>query len=167
MTSGGNNFNEVSRRRRTCNRYSSLPEKQLLLNCFKEASGFHQSTEWTPMTVNNPWCPCCSVLIASCPIDNGELIIDGRADTTHGRLIHLRPSGVLSCWPDDLERTPGFYPGSNEQHRLFGRLLRTQLFARLCAIQSTHSLTRDKCVEPPLLTLNITLPAFAAERRRL
>ena len=32
---------------------------------------------------------------------------------------HLRPSGVLSCWPDGLELTPGFYPGSNEQHRLF------------------------------------------------
>ena len=28
-------------------------------------------------------------------------------------------SGVLSCWPDGLELTPGFYPGSNEQHRLF------------------------------------------------
>ena len=32
---------------------------------------------------------------------------------------HLRPSGVLSCWPDGLELTPGFNPGSNEQHRLF------------------------------------------------
>jgi len=32
---------------------------------------------------------------------------------------HLRPSGVLSCWPDGLELTPGFYPGSDEQHRLF------------------------------------------------
>jgi len=32
---------------------------------------------------------------------------------------HLRPSGVLSCWPDGLELSPGFYPGSNEQHRLF------------------------------------------------
>ena len=32
---------------------------------------------------------------------------------------HLRPSGVLSCWPDGLELTPGFYPRSNEQHRLF------------------------------------------------
>ena len=32
---------------------------------------------------------------------------------------HLRPSGVLGCWPDGLELAPGFYPGSNEQHRLF------------------------------------------------
>ena len=32
---------------------------------------------------------------------------------------HLRPSGVLSCWPDGLELTPGFYPESIEQHRLF------------------------------------------------
>ena len=32
---------------------------------------------------------------------------------------HLRPSGVLSCWCDGLELTPGFYPGFNEQHRLF------------------------------------------------
>ena len=28
-------------------------------------------------------------------------------------------AGVLSCWPDGLQLTPGFYPGSNEQHRLF------------------------------------------------
>ena len=32
---------------------------------------------------------------------------------------HLRPSGVLSCRPDGLELTPGFYPRSNQQHRLF------------------------------------------------
>ena len=32
---------------------------------------------------------------------------------------HLRPSGVLSCWPDGLELSPGFYLGSNEQYRLF------------------------------------------------
>ena len=38
---------------------------------------------------------------------------------------HLRPSGVLSCWPDDLDLSPGFYPGSHEQH-----LLETYLFAR-------------------------------------
>ena len=31
---------------------------------------------------------------------------------------HLRPSGVLSCWPDGLELTPRFYPGSNKQYRL-------------------------------------------------
>ena len=43
---------------------------------------------------------------------------------------HLRPSGVLSCWPDGLELTAGFYPGANEQHRLFRRLRRTYLFAR-------------------------------------
>jgi len=28
-------------------------------------------------------------------------------------------TAVLICWPDGLELTPGFYPGSNEQHRLF------------------------------------------------
>jgi len=32
---------------------------------------------------------------------------------------HLWSTGVLSCWPDGLELTPGFYLGSNEQHRLF------------------------------------------------
>ena len=32
---------------------------------------------------------------------------------------HFRPSGVLSCRPNGLGLTPGFYPGSNEQHRLF------------------------------------------------
>ena len=43
---------------------------------------------------------------------------------------HLRPSGVLSCWPDGLKLTAGFYPGSSEQRRLFRRLLKTYLFAR-------------------------------------
>ena len=42
---------------------------------------------------------------------------------------HLRPSGVLSCWPDGLELTTGFHAGSNEQHRCFMRLLKTYLFA--------------------------------------
>jgi len=28
-------------------------------------------------------------------------------------------TAVLSCWPDGLELTPGFYPGSNEQRGLF------------------------------------------------
>jgi len=32
---------------------------------------------------------------------------------------HIRSSGIFSCWPDGLELTRGFYPGSNEQHRLF------------------------------------------------
>jgi len=32
---------------------------------------------------------------------------------------HLRPSGVLSRWPDGLEVSPWFYPRSIEQYRLF------------------------------------------------
>ena len=32
---------------------------------------------------------------------------------------HVRPSDVLSCWPDGLELSPGFYLGSSKQHRLF------------------------------------------------
>ena len=32
---------------------------------------------------------------------------------------HLRPSGVLGCWPDGPELSSAFCPGSNEQHRLF------------------------------------------------
>jgi len=32
---------------------------------------------------------------------------------------YLPPSGILSCWPDSLKLTPEFYPGYNEQHRLF------------------------------------------------
>jgi len=34
-------------------------------------------------------------------------------------LTLTKPSGVLGCWLDGLELTPGFYPRSNEQHRLF------------------------------------------------
>jgi len=37
---------------------------------------------------------------------------------------NLRPSGVLSCWPDDLELTPGFCPGSNEQQTVLGVYLK-------------------------------------------
>ena len=63
---------------------------------------------------------------------------------------HLRPSDVLSCWPDGLELTPGFYSGSNEQHRLFRRLLKTRVTSASSALgvlneyapyKSTHSLT--------------------------
>jgi len=32
---------------------------------------------------------------------------------------HVRPSGILGCWPDGLELSLGFYLRSNEQHRLF------------------------------------------------
>ena len=32
---------------------------------------------------------------------------------------HLRPSGFLSRWPHDLELSPGFYPGPDDQCRLF------------------------------------------------
>ena len=56
---------------------------------------------------------------------------------------HLRPSGVLSFWPDGLERTPGFYPGSNEQHRLFRRLLKTYLFARYYSASSSLGVLND------------------------
>jgi len=43
---------------------------------------------------------------------------------------HLRLFGVLGCWPDSLELSAGYYPGSNEQHRLFRRILKMYLFAR-------------------------------------
>ena len=49
---------------------------------------------------------------------------------------HLRPSGVLSCWFDGLELTPGFYSGSNERHRLFRRLLKMYSFARYYSASS-------------------------------
>ena len=70
---------------------------------------------------------------------------------------HLRPSGVLSCWPDGLELTPGFYPRDPASSTdCFGRLLKTYLFARYQCIlsalgvlndyalyKSTHSLTQS------------------------
>lgn len=39
---------------------------------------------------------------------------------------HLRPSGFFSCWSHGLDR---FYPGPNDQCRLFQTLLKTYLFA--------------------------------------
>ena len=38
------------------------------------------------------------------------------------------PSGVLGFWPGGLELTPGFYPGSSEQHRLFQASTENVLF---------------------------------------
>jgi len=35
------------------------------------------------------------------------------------RVSDSTPTAVLGCWFDGLELSPGFYPGSNEQHRLF------------------------------------------------
>ena len=70
--------------------------------------------------------------------------------------------GVLSCWPDGLELTPGFYPpGSNEQHRLFRRLLK-RTCSRVTSASSalevltimrytnprTHSLTHSLTSQP-------------------
>ena len=74
----------------------------------------------------------------------------------------IRPTGVLGCWPDGLELTTGFYPGSNEQHRLFRRLLKTYLFVHTSTssalgalndyalYKSTHSALR-----PWLVSLSI------------
>jgi len=33
--------------------------------------------------------------------------------------LAARPEYDAACWPDGLELTPGFYPGSNELYRLF------------------------------------------------
>jgi len=33
-----------------------------------------------------------------------------RVQQSNWQSKHSRPSGVLSCWPDGLELTPGFYP---------------------------------------------------------
>jgi len=69
---------------------------------------------------------------------------------------HLRPSGVLRCWPDGLELTRAFYPGSNEQHRLFLGVYLKRTCSRVTSAsnalgvlndyalyKSTHSLTHS------------------------
>ena len=43
---------------------------------------------------------------------------------------HLRPSGVLGCWPDGLELTPDFIRGPTSSTDCFRRLLKTYLLAR-------------------------------------
>ena len=67
---------------------------------------------------------------------------------------HLRPSGVLSCWPDDLELTPGFIRDPTSSTDCFRRLLKrtcwrvTSASSALAVLddyalyKSTHSLTR-------------------------
>ena len=67
---------------------------------------------------------------------------------------HLRPSGVLSCSPDGLELTPGFYPGSNEQHTLF---LTTVRYAN----PRTHSLTRYSQLSDYMYRLRLNLQVTA------
>jgi len=69
---------------------------------------------------------------------------------------HLRPSGVFSCRPDGLELTPGFYSGSNEQHRLYLGVYLKRTCSRVTSAssalgvlndyalcKSTHSLTQS------------------------
>ena len=52
---------------------------------------------------------------------------------------HLRPSGVLSCWPDGLELTPGFYPRDPASSTdCFRRLLEPYLFARVTIVHPAH-----------------------------
>jgi len=59
------------------------------------------------------------------PVSSADTRRHLRPANRHCRIVfpaqYLRPSGVLSCWLDGLELTPGFYPGPNEQaeqHRL-------------------------------------------------
>jgi len=35
------------------------------------------------------------------------------------RILTMTSTHALGCWPDGLELSPGFYPGSYEQHRQF------------------------------------------------
>ena len=73
------------------------------------------------------------------------------------KCLRSTPSGVFSCWPDGLKLTPGFYPRSNEQHRLFWASIylkhtRSRVTSASSALgvlndyalyKSTHSLTHS------------------------
>ena len=77
---------------------------------------------------------------------------------------HLRPSGVLSCCPDGLELTPGFYPGSTSSTECLKRVRGSW---RLCAIQ-IHAVSRRYacvCVCPVSGCANPEVPASTWFRR--
>ena len=52
-------------------------------------------------------------------------------------------SGVLSCWPDALKLTSGFYPGSNEQHRLFFGVYLRRTCSRVTSASSALEVLND------------------------
>ena len=50
---------------------------------------------------------------------NNTPVVNSRMDYYNTVLAGAPRTVTDSCWPDGLELTPGFYPGSNEQRRLF------------------------------------------------
>jgi len=62
----------------------------------------------------------------------------------------LRPSGVFSCWPDGLELTAGFYPGSNEQHRPFLGVYLKRTCSRVTSASSALRVPMIICYTNPL-----------------
>ena len=67
---------------------------------------------------------------------------------------HLRPSGVLSCWPDGLELTPGFYQGSIEQHGVLKYLKR--ICSRVTSASSALVVLDDYALYKSIRTHSLT-----------
>jgi len=70
---------------------------------------------------------------------------------------HLRPSGILGCWPDGLELTPGFYPGSNEQHRLFLGVNLKRTTSRVTSASSALGVFSDNALYKSTRSLTTSL----------
>jgi len=70
---------------------------------------------------------------------------------------HLWPSGVLSCWPDGLELSPGFYPGSNESTDSLGVYLKHTCSSDTSAFSTTGVLTIMHYINPRTHSLNRSL----------
>ena len=70
---------------------------------------------------------------------------------------HLWPSGVLSCWPDGLELSPGFYPGSNESTHSLGVYLKHTCSSDTSAFSTIGVLTIMHYINPRTHSLNRSL----------
>jgi len=74
--------------------------------------------------------------------------------------------GVLSCWPDGMELSPGFYPGSNEQHRLFWASTLEHIRSRNTSASSTTGVLNDNALHKSTysLTHSLTSPVRLPQR---
>ena len=78
---------------------------------------------------------------------------------------HLQPSGVLSCWSDGLKLTPGFYPGSNEQHRLYLGVYLKRTCSRVTSASSALGVLNDYALYKS--THSLTLGTLCLRRRNV
>ena len=70
--------------------------------------------------------------------------------------LAMRQTSV-ACPPDGLELSPGFYPGSHEQHRRSSAYLFTYLFTRYTSASSAVGVLNDYALYKSTHSLTLAL----------